>query len=114
VPKRPELRERLEKLHEELGSTDSVDDDARELLGSLLTDITSLLDRSSDADTSVLQEYLQEDPQEHTSNAQTQEVHTPESLSKRLEAMTREWETSHPTLAAAVGRVMDTLSNMGI
>jgi len=92
MPKRPELREHLEKLHEELESTDSVDDDARELLGSLLADIQSLLERSSDA------------------NA----AHTPASLSERLEAATREWETSHPTLSAAVGRVMDTLSNMGI
>ena len=92
MPKRPELRERLQRLHEELENTDSVDDDARELLGSLLADIQSLLDRSSDADA----------------------AHTPGSLSKRLEAATREWETSHPTLSAAVGRVMDTLSNMGI
>ncbi len=92
MPKRPELRERLEKLHEELESTDSVENDARELLGSLLADIQSLLDRSSDAES----------------------AHTPDSLSKRLEAATREWETSHPTLSAAVGRVMDTLSNMGI
>ncbi len=92
MPKRPELRERLEQLHEELESTDSVETDARELLGSLLADIQSLLDRSSDADA----------------------AHTPSSLSKRLEATRREWETSHPTLSAAVGRVMDTLSNMGI
>jgi len=92
MPKRPELRERLQKLHEELENTDSVDVDARELLGELLADIRSLLDRSSDEDA----------------------AHTPDSLSERLEAATREWETSHPTLSAAVGRVMDTLSNMGI
>lgn len=101
MPKRPELRERLEKLHEELGSTDTVDNDAREVLGSLLTDIKSLLDRSSATDAA------------HTPSSHSPE-HTPESLSKRLEAARREWETSHPTLAAAVGRVMDTLSNMGI
>jgi hypothetical protein len=92
MPKRPELSERLQNLHEELENTNSVDGDARELLGELLDDIRSLIDRSSDSDTD----------------------HTPDSLSERLEAATREWETSHPTLAAAVGRVMDTLSNMGI
>ena len=88
----PELRERLQELHQELENTGSVDSDARELLGSLLADIQSLLDRSSEEDA----------------------THSPATLSNRLEAATREWETSHPTLAAAVGRVMDTLSNMGI
>ncbi len=90
--KGPELREHLQKLHEELENTDSVDGDARELLGSLLADIQSLLDRSGEDDA----------------------THTPGSLADRLGDATREWETSHPTLAAAVGRVMDTLSNMGI
>ncbi len=92
MPQGPELRERLQKLHEELENTDSVDGDARELLGNLLADIRSLLDRSGEEDA----------------------THSPGSLAERLEAATREWETTHPTLAAAVGRVMDTLSNMGI
>ena len=92
MPKRPELRERLQSLHEEFENIDSVDQEARELLSDLLADIQSILDRSSDAAA----------------------THTPASLSKRLEEATRDWETSHPTLAAAVGRVMDTLSNMGI
>lgn len=92
MPQRPELRKRLQTLHEELENTDAVDDDARQLLVDLIADIQSLIDRSSEADS----------------------AHSPGSLSERLEAATREWETSHPNLAAAVGRVMDTLSNMGI
>ena len=88
----PDLRDHLQELHEELENTDSVDSDARDLLSSLLADIQSLLDRS--------------DEEDHT--------HSPGSLAERLGTATREWETSHPNLAAAVGRVMDTLSNMGI
>jgi len=88
----PELREHLQALQKELANTDAVDGDARELLERLLADIQSILDRSEE----------EEDPQSRG------------SLVERLENATREWETSHPTLATAIGRVMDTLANMGI
>ena len=87
----PELRDHIQQLHTELEATEAVDADSRELLGGLLEDIRSLLDRSEE-----------ESP------------HTPHSLAERLENATREFETSHPTLYAAVGRLMNTLSNLGI
>ena len=86
-----ELRDHIRQLHEELESTDAVDTDARQSLSELLDDIRSLLERSDE-----------ESP--HSSN----------SLVERLEAATRELETSHPTLYATVGRLIDTLSNLGI
>jgi len=86
-----QLRDRLEQLHAELANTDSVDDASRELLASLLGDIQHLLDRSRE-----------------------ERSHEHHGLVDRLRDATRQFEESHPTLAAAVGRVMDTLSNMGI
>ena len=85
------LREHLEHLHSELASTEAIDDRSRELLGEVLGDIQTLLDRSS-------QDRSQE----------------PEGLVERLRDATRQFEETHPTLAAAVGRVMDALSNLGI
>lgn len=86
-----QLRDRLERLHSELADTDEVDPASRELLASVLRDIQQLLDASGE-----------ERPQE------------PQGLAERLREATRQFEESHPTLAAAVGRVVDTLSNMGI
>ena len=86
-----QLRDRLEQLHAELAKTDSVDDASREVLASLLGDIQQLLDRSG-----------------------KERSHEHHGLVDRLRDATRQFEESHPTLAAAVGRVMDTLSNMGI
>jgi uncharacterized heparinase superfamily protein len=86
-----QLRDRLEHLHAELAKTDAVDDASRELLADVLGDIQQLLDRSGE-----------------------ERPHEPQGLVDRLRDATRQFEESHPTLAAAVGRVMDTLSNMGI
>jgi hypothetical protein len=44
-----QLREHLEELHSELESTEAVDDRSRELLGEILGDIQTLLDRSGEA-----------------------------------------------------------------
>lgn len=88
-----ELRDHIRSLHEELESASSIDDDARKQLGVLLDDIRALLERSdtgADAGQSS------------------------ESLIESLESTTRELETSHPTLYATVGRLIDTLSNLGI
>jgi predicted component of type VI protein secretion system len=86
-----QLRERLEELHAELASTESVDDRSRELIARVLDDVQALLDRAEPA---------AEDE--------------PEGLVDRLRDATRHFEESHPTLAAAVGRVVDALSNLGI
>ncbi len=86
-----QLREHLEHLHSELARTEAVDDRSRELLGEVLGDIQTLLDRPGP------------DPGQE-----------PEGLVERLRDATRQVEETHPKLAAAVGRVMDALSNLGI
>jgi hypothetical protein len=67
-----------------------VDTEARALLGEVLEDIRGLLERSGES------------------------PHTKQSLADRLGEAARHYEESHPTLFAMVGRVVDTLSNLGI
>ena len=86
-----QLRERLAELHDELEATRSVDDGARQALESVMRDIQKLLEQSG------------EDP-----------APTNPSLSERLDEATRHFETTHPTLAATMGRVIDALTNLGI
>ncbi len=86
-----QLREHLERLHTELEETDSVDDEARRLLAEVMQDIRAVLDRSDEAPAS-----------------------SGPSLADRLAEATQRFEESHPTLAATIGRVADTLSNLGI
>ena len=82
------LRERLEQLHAELAKTDSVDERSREALESLVRDIQALLEQSG--------------------------APPHPSLTERLSQATRDFEKSHPTLSATLGRVADALSNLGI
>lgn len=86
-----ELRERLARLHSELSQTNAVDDRARELLASVQKDIEELLERPAEGK-----------PEEHA------------SLLDRLREAARHFEGSHPALTTAMGRVIDTLANMGI
>lgn len=82
------LRRRLEELHAELANSPSVDEESKRLLETLTDDIQRVLERDSE--------------------------HDSESLLDRLTDSIRDFEESHPQLAAALGRVADTLSNMGI
>ena len=84
-----QLRKTLEKLHDELEETTSLDAESHRLLVEVLRDIESLL-------------------------ASEESDHTSESLLDRLRSATGEFEESHPTLTEAVGRVVDVLSRMGI
>ena len=84
------LRQMLEHLHTELQRTDTIDDRSRELLRSVLGDIEDLLERK---------------PKRGTQ---------PESIIERLREAVRAFETTHPTLTDAVGRVADALAGMGI
>ena len=86
----PELREHLEQLHSELEGTETVDARSRQLLHHIVDDIHDLLERSGESN------------------------HTHQSLLDRLREATRDFEESHPTLAATVGRVADALANLGI
>ena len=84
------LRQMLEHLHTELQRADTIDDRSRELLRSVLGDIEDLLERKQKQGTQ------------------------PESIIERLRETVRAFETTHPTLTNAIGRVADALAGMGI
>jgi hypothetical protein len=88
---KPEIRDLLKRLHEELGRTQTVDKETLELLEALKHETEALLDRPADGP-----------PAEY------------ESLSRGLKASLERFEGSHPTLAWVMGRVIDTLSGLGI
>ena len=81
----------LKELHAELVRTGSLSEDDRKLVKQLQDDIQELLARS-----------------EHVPG---QGYH---SLLERLQDATQRFEVSHPELTAVIGRVADSLSNMGI
>ena len=84
------LRQMLEQLHTELQRADTIDDRSRELLRGVLGDIEDLLERKQKRGTQ------------------------PESIIARLRKAVRAFETTHPTLTDAIGRVADALAGMGI
>jgi hypothetical protein len=88
---KPDIRDLLKRLNEELGRTQSVDQETRELLESLKRETQALIDRPNDGP-----------PPEY------------ESLGQGLRAALERFEGSHPTLAWVMGRVIDTLSGLGI
>lgn len=86
----PELKRQIEAMHAELSVIDSVDPQSRTLLITLLSDITRLLESSSDKDVS-----------EH-------------NLPERLDELAVQFEAEHPSLGAALRRVVDALGKAGI
>ena len=86
-----QLREHLEELQSELADAAALDEKSKRLIDSVLRDVQELLDRT-----------------------ESETSHEPHGLVERLRDATRQFEESHPTLSAAVGRVMDTQSNLGI
>lgn len=85
-----DLRQKLETLHGELARTREVDPQLRELLVTLLTDITQLLEQPgtrADADA---------------------------PLADRLETVAVKFEAEHPALGTAIRQVVDTLGKAGI
>lgn len=87
-----ELQARIARLHQDLSKTESVDGASRELLSELIADIRPLLEPEGEKEPS----------------------HSALSLIDRLREATHRFETSHPTLAEGIGRVIDSLSNVGI
>lgn len=87
-----ELRDLLDKLHDEIEETHSLDDKGRELLLHLDMDIRDLLDRLDG------EENRSSDP----------------SLLESLEASIDHLQVSHPTLTTLLSQVLTTLSNAGI
>lgn len=84
-----DLRKRLADLHQELESGPAVDQESKQLLEALTQDIRRVLEPDVEA-------------------------HEHATLTDRLAESVRSFEESHPQLAAALGRVADTLSNLGI
>jgi uncharacterized membrane protein YccC len=84
------LRRHLTELHSELGSAHALDPTSRELLLEVMGDIQHALEREGES-------------RAHAS-----------SLAERLRSSARAFEDSHPLLVATVGRLADTLSNLGI
>ena len=87
-----ELRDLLDKLHDEIEETHSLDDKGRELLQHLDMDIRDLLDRLDGEDSRPSDPFLLE----------------------LLEELIDHLQVSHPTLTTLLSQVLTTLSNAGI
>ena len=85
-----DLRTLLEKLHAEIGRTQNVDAEGRDLLRNLESDIRSLLTRSNE-------EHMQAS-----------------GLPQRLEDAINVLEASHPALTQMLSELLTILSNAGI
>ncbi|MGH8175582.1 MAG: DUF4404 family protein, partial [Steroidobacter sp.] len=85
-----ELREHLASLHTELARTSAVSPQSRELLITLLGDITRLLGPSGN------------------------HVDEQRSATERLDDLAVQFEAEHPALGAAIRQVVDTLGKAGI
>jgi len=88
---RTQLHERIEELLRELDQVEIRDPEARARLTAVLEDIRAAVADSTPPGTG-----------------------DDESLLDRLNEATRHFEESHPTLTAMVGRVAESLSNLGI
>ena len=85
-----DLHKHLEALHAELARTNRIDRESRDLLVTVLNDISRVLDPS------------QADPASER------------SLTERLDEVAVQFEAEHPTLGTAIRRVVDTLAKAGI
>jgi len=85
-----DLNKHLEALHTELARTNQIDRESRELLVTVLNDISRVLDPS------------QPNPTDDR------------SLTTRLDEVAVQFEAEHPTLGTAIRRVVDTLAKAGI
>ena len=85
------LRELIEKLHNEIQNTHSVDEKGQELLLHLESDIQGLLAQSGGHDTPL----------------------RPSTI-RRLEEGLDHFEVTHPTLTILISKLLEALSNVGI
>lgn len=83
------LRDLLEKLHDELQHVESVDDKGRDLLRGIDVEIRAVLDRSDES-------------AEET------------SLAKDLQSALDHFEITHPKLTMAISEMLNALNNAGI
>ena len=87
-----ELRKVLEELHQKIESTDSVDEQGREMLNHLSQDIRNLLGRTGHGE---------------RRRDTSKEIN-------RLEESIRYFEVTHPTLTATLSQMLNILNNAGI
>jgi len=85
------LRDTLEKLHQELDQISDLDDESRQRLEHLMGDIRTVLD------------------QEEPSTAEHYQ-----SLGDQLNDAIQRYEVSHPNLTAAMSHALDILSGVGL
>lgn len=101
-PDRESLQDLLARVHERLNEAGSVDSGSRELLGQLMGDIERALQQGSRSPGNV----GVDSPSAMVAAA---EAHTP-----RLEALAVQFEADHPSLSAALNRLVDLLGKAGI
>lgn len=90
-----ELRILVARLREELSRSEKLDADSYAQLRAMVAEIDELLERTGETS-----------DEEKSSQGR--------SLMERLTAASRAFESSHPRLVEAVGRVVDTLAKLGI
>ena len=110
APEPEELRSRLADLHQQLQTTRSVSGDVRELLVEVLSDIDRLLAGESQPQPAFERE-ANELPDSGLENSGGLESNR---LSRRLGDAARQFEDTHPQLAANIGSVVTALSRLGI
>ncbi len=85
------FRQNLESLHTEIRNIQQIDDDSKDKLSKLASDIQQILKQGEDVSS------------EHHSN-----------LTKSLKDSIQYFEVSHPRLTAVMNNLINTLSDMGI
>lgn len=80
-----ELRRTLKELRRELAEVGDVGDELEQMLAEIRSDIEAVMERSE-----------------------------PHTLRERLTAAAQRFEASHPSLAAAMGAVIDQLASIGV
>jgi len=101
-----DLRRQIEALHQELSKMGSVEPRSRQALLTLLGDITRLLDSAARIDGTPAAQ-----PPSRTLPEATPQTAT---LSGHLDEMAVQFEAEHPSLSAALRRVVDALGKAGI
>jgi hypothetical protein len=101
-PDRESLQVLLARVHERLNEAGSVDSGSRELLSQLMRDIERALQQGSPSTGNAASG-------SSSAVAAAAEAHTP-----RLEALAVQFEADHPSLSAALNRLVDLLGKAGI
>lgn len=89
-----ELNKTLATLHEELSHGQQLDEESRDRLRVLLSDIQTALDRSEGSSSEVNE--------------------GDDSLGDRMQDAVTDFEAAHPQFSQLIGRIADGLSNLGI